>query len=104
MGSFCKLLWNQPIRGVLRRPSELAELKKHNLRSMTRGHCLKATGPPVGSSRVTSCPGLSSNKPKTWTSDKPSYVFGLAASPDQRSILYDQREYESSIMLVKNFQ
>jgi Tol biopolymer transport system component len=38
------------------------------------------------------------------TSDKPSYVFGLAASPDQSSILYDQREYESSIMLVKNFQ
>jgi hypothetical protein len=24
MGSSCKLLWNQPIRGVLRRPSELA--------------------------------------------------------------------------------
>jgi len=37
-------------------------------------------------------------------SDKPSYIFGLAVSSDQRSILYDQREYESSIVLVRNFQ
>jgi Tol biopolymer transport system component len=40
----------------------------------------------------------------TLTADKPYYVFGLAASPDRNSILYDQREYESSIMLVKNFR
>ena len=40
----------------------------------------------------------------TLTTDKPSYVFGLAVSPDQSSILYDQREYESSIMLIRNFR
>jgi len=32
-----------------------------------------------------------------------NYVFGIAASPDHSSILYDQKECESSIMLVKNF-
>ena len=39
----------------------------------------------------------------TLTADKPYYVFGLAVSPDRSSILYDQREYDSTIMLVKNF-
>ena len=29
MGSSCKLLWNQSIRGVLRRPSDPAELTGH---------------------------------------------------------------------------
>jgi Tol biopolymer transport system component/DNA-binding winged helix-turn-helix (wHTH) protein len=36
------------------------------------------------------------------TADK--HCFGLAASPDGSSILYAQRDYESSIMLVKNFR
>ncbi len=40
----------------------------------------------------------------TLTADRPYYVFGLAASPDGSSILCHQREYESSIMLVKNFR
>jgi Tol biopolymer transport system component/DNA-binding winged helix-turn-helix (wHTH) protein len=40
----------------------------------------------------------------TLTADKPYYVFGLAVSPDRSSILYHQREYESTIMLVKNFR
>jgi hypothetical protein len=30
MGSFRKLLWDQPIRGVLHRPSEPAALIRHN--------------------------------------------------------------------------
>ncbi len=29
MSSFWKLLWDQPIRGVLRRPSELAAVTRH---------------------------------------------------------------------------
>lgn len=40
----------------------------------------------------------------TLTADKPYYVFGLTVSPDRGSILYNQREYESSIMLVNNFR
>jgi hypothetical protein len=40
----------------------------------------------------------------TLAAEKPYYVFGLAVSPDRGSILYNQREYESSIILVKNFR
>ena len=38
-----------------------------------------------------------------FSADKP-YVFGLAISPDGSSAIFDERDYDSSIMLVKNFR